>query len=79
MKTYFKILKWEVPFHLPYSPDITPSDYHLLHSMHMAWLSSTSILMEMQINKINKELILDSFKVCVVFLLWNSNAARKIG
>ena len=26
VKTYLETLKWEVPPHPPYSPDITPSD-----------------------------------------------------
>jgi len=33
VKTYLETLKWEVPPHLPYSPDIAPSDYHLFRSM----------------------------------------------
>ena len=30
VKTYLGTLKWEVLPHLPYSPDVAPSDYHLL-------------------------------------------------
>jgi len=30
---YLEMLKWEVVLHPPYSPDITPSDYHLFRSM----------------------------------------------
>ncbi|GJQ71517.1 hypothetical protein Trydic_g11227 [Trypoxylus dichotomus] len=29
VKTYLKRMKWEVPPHPPYSPDISPPDYHL--------------------------------------------------
>ena len=33
VKTYLKTLKWEVLSHMPYSPDIAPSDWHLYRSM----------------------------------------------
>ncbi|EGI61314.1 Mariner Mos1 transposase, partial [Acromyrmex echinatior] len=33
VKTYLETLKWEVPLHPPYSPDVVPSDYHLFRSM----------------------------------------------
>ncbi|GBP75182.1 Mariner Mos1 transposase [Eumeta japonica] len=33
VKNYLKTLDWEVLPHPPYSPDIAPSDYHLLRSM----------------------------------------------
>ncbi|GBP93101.1 Mariner Mos1 transposase [Eumeta japonica] len=33
VKNYLKTLDWEVPPYPPYSPDIAPSDYHLLWSM----------------------------------------------
>ena len=33
VKTYLETLKWEVLTHLPYSPDIAPSDYYLFRSM----------------------------------------------
>ena len=33
VKTYLETLKWEVPPHPPYSPDIAPSDYYLFRSM----------------------------------------------
>ena len=33
MKTYLEMLRWEVLTHLPYSPDIAPSDYHLFQSI----------------------------------------------
>ncbi|KAG5307583.1 MOS1T transposase, partial [Pseudoatta argentina] len=33
IKTYLETLKWEVLSHPPYSPDVAPSDYHLLRSM----------------------------------------------
>ena len=33
VRTYLETLKWEVPLHPPYSPDIAPSDYYLLRSM----------------------------------------------
>jgi len=29
VKIYLEMLKWEILPHLPYSPDIVPSDYHL--------------------------------------------------
>ena len=29
-------LGWDVPSHLPYSPDLTPSDYHLFQFMQNA-------------------------------------------
>ena len=50
VKTYLETLKWEVPSHPPYSPDIVPSKYHLFRSMSMACLSSTSH--HMKISKI---------------------------
>jgi len=28
VKTYLETLKWEILSHLPYSSDISPSDYH---------------------------------------------------
>ncbi|GBP63531.1 STAM-binding protein-like A [Eumeta japonica] len=33
VKTYLETLKWEVLPHLPYSPVVAPSDYHLFRSM----------------------------------------------
>ena len=33
VKTDLETLKWEVLTHLPYSPDIAPSDYYLFRSM----------------------------------------------
>ncbi|KAG5327483.1 MOS1T transposase, partial [Pseudoatta argentina] len=33
VKTYLETLKWEVPTHPLYSPDIAPSDFHLFRSM----------------------------------------------
>ena len=33
IKTYLKTLRWQVLFHLLYSPDVAPSDYHLFRSM----------------------------------------------
>jgi len=33
VKTYLETLKWEVPPHPLYSPDIALSDYHLFRSM----------------------------------------------
>ena len=33
VQTYLDALKWEVPPHPPYSPDILPSDYYLFRSM----------------------------------------------
>ncbi|GBP87731.1 Mariner Mos1 transposase [Eumeta japonica] len=33
VKNYLKILDWEVLPHPPYSPDIAPSDYHLIRSI----------------------------------------------
>jgi len=33
VKNYLRGVKWEVLPHPPYSPDITPSDYHLFQSM----------------------------------------------
>ena len=32
-KTYLETLQWQVLPHPPYSPDIAPSDFHLLRSM----------------------------------------------
>ena len=33
VKIYLETLKWEVLLQPPYSPDVAPSDYHLLRSM----------------------------------------------
>ena len=33
VKTYLEALKWAVLSHLPYSPDIAPSDFHLFRSL----------------------------------------------
>ena len=33
IKTYLQTFKWEVLPHLPYFPDIAPSDYYLFRSM----------------------------------------------
>ena len=33
IKTYLETLKWEVLPYPPYSPDVTPSDYHLFRSI----------------------------------------------
>jgi len=33
VKKYLKMLKWDVLPHLPYSPDIAPSDYWLFRRM----------------------------------------------
>jgi len=33
VKTYLKMLKWDVLPHSPYSPDIAPSDYWLFRRM----------------------------------------------
>ena len=36
VKTYLETLKWKIPPHLPYIPDLVPSDYHLFRSMQHA-------------------------------------------
>jgi histone-lysine N-methyltransferase SETMAR len=30
-------LQWELPEHLPYSPDLAPSDFHLLGPSENTW------------------------------------------
>nr|CDS32071.1 transposase [Hymenolepis microstoma] len=48
VKKYLETLKWEILSHLPYSPDVAPSDFHLTHlaQWHPAWLTSTSARMK---------------------------------
>ena len=45
VKTYLETLKWEILPHPPYSPDISPSEYHLFHRCHTTWLISISAFM----------------------------------
>ena len=33
VKTYLENIKWDVPPHAPYAPDLAPSDYYLFRSM----------------------------------------------
>ena len=47
VKTNLETLEWEVLPNLPYSPDVTPSDYHFcFDGWYTAWLISISALMK---------------------------------
>ncbi|GJQ78893.1 hypothetical protein Trydic_g64 [Trypoxylus dichotomus] len=37
IRAYIEEVKWEIPPHSPYSPDIAPSGYHLFLSMRVVF------------------------------------------
>ena len=46
VKATLKALGWDVLLHLPYSPDIAPSYYHLFRLMAHDFRTSTSTIMK---------------------------------
>ena len=77
VKTYLEMLNWEVLPHLPYSPDIAPSNYHLLQLMAHGLAKQHFHSYEDAKKKMGW--LMFSLKRYVIFPMWNSNAARKMG
>ena len=76
IKTYLETLKWEVLPHLPYSPDVAPSDYHLFRSMAHG-LTDQHFRSYEEVKKLDR--FVDSLKRWSVFSTRDSYATRKMG
>ena len=70
-----QVLNWVILSHLPYSPDIAPSDYHLFWSMHSVLKGSASVAAwKSQNGSINGLLPRNQ-----IFFSWNPFVAWKMG